>query len=492
MIEQIKQKRRFDFWRSYSFVLTLAFLVSLFAVPAAALDISVDSSGVPVAGLYSGASAGDTVGVGYRHTMKTPYFSNTMYLIVSPFSYSLSGSILTASASGSTGFLDDGLTASYTNQGVWLGWGTGVSLENGSITVNISFPEPVYSYQFVGSVSVTSTLNGTSRTLTQSYNTDTYFSAEPVSIASVSIPFPSFALDGKPSTVTGTVRIDLSNLRVVSNFDLTMVALQLPSGQYLGSNGKPVSGTNVPAYKYLTEGFLGLRNNLVGSGVVSTSFWSAHGGTTGRSHSSLLPFLSSFANELTHNQFLIREGIAPANGVPFPLLWDSSLGDFVPQGRLSAPVKDILSYLYYIGLPIQNDLAKLRYVLASDDDIEIQKKNEPVKDEITNQFTGDAPAAVKPGDVGDMAGFSGDLQGAFTTGANAGDVFGFITGGDGWGFWSQEVAGGLHNVPSSASDDSGSVYYKDIDSLDDLPGDTFVRFYDSSALDSYLSGGAGK
>lgn len=147
-----------------------------------------------------------------------------------------------------------------------------------------------------------------------------------------------------------------------------------------------------------------------------------------------------------------------------------------------------------LGMPMQYDLAKLRYVLASDQDIEISKKNEPVKDAIEDNFVGDAPGAVKPDSVGDMAGISGGLQDSLNTGANAGDVLGFLNGSEGWGFWSQEVANGLHNVPASTADDEVSIYYGDIDSFEDLSfedfaGIDFIHFYDPSALDNYLSRG---
>jgi hypothetical protein len=142
-----------------------------------------------------------------------------------------------------------------------------------------------------------------------------------------------------------------------------------------------------------------------------------------------------------------------------------------------------------LGMPMQYDLAKLRYVLASDQDIEISKKNEPVKDAIEDNFVGDAPGAVKPDSVGDMAGISGGLQDSLNTGANAGDVLGFLNGSEGWGFWSQEVANDLRRVSASVSDNEVSIHYKDVASLDDLSGVDFIHFYDPSALDDYLSRG---
>lgn len=228
----------------------------------------------------------------------------------------------------------------------------------------------------------------------------------------------------------------------------------LPRGQYLNSNGWSVLGTNVPAYTYLTQGFLGVGAKID----------------------------SGFSNWITQFQ---GEPAFWAQGD----LWDSSSGVAYSEtyGNFVWMLSDLMSLQ-------QSDLAKLRYVLASDQDIEISKKNEPVKDAIEDNFVGDAPGAVKPDSVGDMAGISGGLQDSLNTGANAGDVLGFLNGSEGWGFWSQEVANGLHNVPASTADDEVSIYYGDIDSFEDLSfedfaGIDFIHFYDPSALDDYLSRG---
>lgn len=162
------------------------------------------------------------------------------------------------------------------------------------------------------------------------------------------------------------------------------------------------------------------------------------------------------------NKSLVGSGSASA------VFWDSTTKAETTQGYT-----DVLSAIASLGSSMQNDLAKLRYVLASDKDIEIAEKQEPVKDAVSDSFAGDSSAAVKPDDVGNMADFSGNFQDAFNTGANAGDALGAVTSSDSWLFWSQEVANDLNRVPSTASDDE----------------DDFIHFYDPSALDKYLSGG---
>lgn len=149
--------------------------------------------------------------------------------------------------------------------------------------------------------------------------------------------------------------------------------------------------------------------------------------------------------------------------------WNSSTGE---PGE-DVTYTDVLTAITQLGGDLQNDLAKLRYVLASDKDIEMAEKQEPVKDSIADNFTGDSNAAVKPGDVDSMAGVSGSLQDSFNTGANANDVFGAINGSENWSFWSQESASDLNAVPATMSDDD----------------ENFIHFYDPSVLDEYLSGG---
>lgn len=258
--------------------------------------------------------------------------------------------------------------------------------------------------------------------------------------------------------------------------------------KYLNAQGGISQGaenSRLSVADLLGEGFLGLRvlidrNSEINSGGFSTNHADLTGFRTSVDNGirSLSDNLSSQFSIL-ETEFLFPEffpsGIPDSptisRGEYFFEPWDSSdpMNRTLVFGRGLAPL--LMSY----GSYLQADLAKLRYVLASDQDIEIAKKNEPVKDAIEDNFVGDAPGAVKPGNVDDMAGISNDLQGALNTGANAGDVLGFINGSEGWGFFSQAVADDLHQIPSSAHEEE----------------EDFIHFYDPSVLDAYLSGGVG-
>lgn len=171
----------------------------------------------------------------------------------------------------------------------------------------------------------------------------------------------------------------------------------------------------------------------------------------------------------------------PSNDMAFEAFTDHF--QFTPWLSSSASLSEysydgegVMGLMLALGVPVQSDLAKLRYVLASDEDIEISKKQAPVKDAVSDSFAGEGPAAVKPADVGDLAGISGDIQGAFSTGANAADVVGALNNSDNWSFFSADTAARLNTVPvpATASDDGD---------------DGFINFYDPSVLEAYLSGG---
>lgn len=138
---------------------------------------------------------------------------------------------------------------------------------------------------------------------------------------------------------------------------------------------------------------------------------------------------------------------------------------------------NLLSALGVI-VPIQNDIAKLRYVLANDDDIEIRDSQKENMDAIKDGFTGGGAGALKPDNVGGMADLSGSLSGVLETEVGVGDLFGQLgSGGEGWGFFSEAVANDLNTVPASYA----------------LEDDDFVSFFDAEHREFYrLIGGEGK
>lgn len=239
---------------------------------------------------------------------------------------------------------------------------------------------------------------------------------------------------------SGSLRLSLSGLNLAggsSNYTSTVSDLLTA----LGDVGVRVTGNQTTGFRLVHSDFSLLSQRLIAS------------------EAAMVPL--DFAGEHAFNS-------APDGKYVFDL-WLSDAGE-----SLSWSGSGALASVAALNNVMQNDLAKLRYVLADDKDIEISQKQEPVKDSVADNFAGEGAAAVKPADVDDMAGISDQLQGSLNTGANAMDSIGFINGSSGWGYFSKKVADELEgNVVNAVSDDS----------------DDFIHFYDPAVLDHYLSGG---
>ena len=424
-----------NFWRSYSFVLTVVFLlsVSFVSVSAATSDVNIYSIGT---------SAKSTLATAFSDGLRA-YFGrySGSYSVAGPITASGSGTSISASASN--GFVR--FLAELTN-------------------------------------AVNQTINGTTRDV-QRLDTKLGYLTKGMS--------SSKGLIDILSSQSTTVDIDVSGI---------IRAIDADGEQDLAYFKSLVSGFS-RNHTDLTSGF-SINHTDLTSGFSTNHIDLTSGFST--NHADLEAVRQQIMDSFDYQNSKYLYGnlsLAPSdtslgsflvgsNGRAFFSPWNSSTGEIGSTFRGYG----LGGLIAELGMPMQYDLAKLRYVLASDQDIEISKKNEPVKDAIENNFVGDAPGAVKPDSVGDMAGISGGLQDSLNTGANAGDVLGFLNGSEGWGFWSQEVANGLHNVPASTADDEVSIYYGDIDSFEDLSfedfaGIDFIHFYDPSALDDYLSRG---
>lgn len=413
--KKTNSKRRVNFWRSYSFVLTLVVLVSISAVTAFAQKFSIENGSIVSDGPF-----GDRRWQNYSFGASSPTAVSDSQLKSAWQDFAQKTGIMSASSGGLTkAELEDSL-ANYIGK-------------------------RISSYNF---------------------------------------------FNGGAGVESITVR-DLYDAIAKNQIYSTFPLYASVSREYLGANGSPASASNkqTSISDLLNFGLLGLRSNLVGSGAYSKQFIQADGPSVTVSGSDLLHVLVDSLAILSSNDSTIdsRLGTIDKHIViylesvmtaltgyrrsprPYSVtFWNSSTGE-----ETQVSYDNIMAAITGLGQSMQNDLAKLRYVLASDEDIAIAEKQAPVKDSISNNFAGNGSAAVKPSDVDDMAGFSGSLQESLSTGANAGDVFSFIGGSGGVGFWSQAVASDLDNVPVSASDDE----------------EDYVHFYDSSIISDYLSGG---
>lgn len=473
MTNKTKKFKKFDFWRSYSAVLTIfALLLCSFLGVFAADDGSLHAydclASLPSFSLNSGEG-----GPAFWYTQTVYGFTTSLNTGSSTVSLSRSGAVLSGSSSGSwSGVSGTSSGISYSPIGLRCSNALGSNI---ILNIPLQFSSPVSSCAIRGSYTLKYTFSGTVS------GTTTYTHTFPGLITSYSeeyngwvlpLVLPAYQISSSASSgsYTFTVSIDLSNLYIDLSSFLSARDLVLPSGQYLGSDGTPFSGSNVPPYTYLTQGFLGLNSSL-------NTFRISNHSDFDSLRLSVIGSVES-RHRISSGHYAISGGSGTEKFSTW--LWSSSTGEEIYRDGYG-----IISALNLFGSYISNDLAKLRYVLASDDDIEIRKNGQPVKDQITSDFTGDSPAAVKSGDVGDLAGISGDLQGAFNTGANASDAIGYISNGDGWGFFSSAVQDDLNPFISQGimpTADDGEQQTIQIN------GEEYLWFYDPSVVDAYLGG----
>lgn len=96
-------------------------------------------------------------------------------------------------------------------------------------------------------------------------------------------------------------------------------------------------------------------------------------------------------------------------------------------------------------LTLQNDLARITHVIADPQDQAIKDANKDNYQAFEDLSKGDA--ALKPSDIGDMAGVSGDLTGMLDTGGvSIGDAFEQASGDGALAFFSQAAADDLDST----------------------------------------------
>lgn len=137
---------------------------------------------------------------------------------------------------------------------------------------------------------------------------------------------------------------------------------------------------------------------------------------------------------------------------------------------------------------LQNSLAKLEFVYASQDDIDFKTDELPNMDAVKDEFFGDASNAVTPSGIKDLSSAVSDLKSAFTPSVSIFDFFSTIGDGGNYIFFSQETANNLNPIvnPSAAAIDE-----EDIDPFEGyVLGDDGLYYPDNSLFDvaSYLEG----
>lgn len=117
-------------------------------------------------------------------------------------------------------------------------------------------------------------------------------------------------------------------------------------------------------------------------------------------------------------------------------------------------------------LSVQNDVARLAHVVADPLDQALSDANKENREEVVNSF-GSGDAAVKPSNIGDMAGVSGSLSGNLDTGVSVGQAFDQMNDSSRFAFFSQECQDALNPFHSararSRSGDEDFVHFYDPD-----------------------------
>lgn len=136
---------------------------------------------------------------------------------------------------------------------------------------------------------------------------------------------------------------------------------------------------------------------------------------------------------------------------------------------------------------LQNSLAKLEYVYASEEDMEFKKQEEPNLEAVKDSFFGDGEGAVNPDQIKDAAGISSAAKDAFGGAGSPGDAFTAINDSQSFWFFSQEVADALDTVNAAAPASEEEDDFMDQFVQDE---DGFYSLIDLSPWDvsSYLGG----
>lgn len=156
-----------------------------------------------------------------------------------------------------------------------------------------------------------------------------------------------------------------------------------------------------------------------------------------------------FVPEILRRGFLgLSANIAGSDKTASMTVWQG------PDNTQTLSATNLLDMLGLLGTQLQSPLAKLAYVWADDDDIRIADKNQPVKDQIEEDFVGSGQGAVSASQIGGLADASSDFTSTFSGGGSITDVFNVINDSGSYGFFSQEVADEIEPpLPSMQSDE---------------------------------------
>lgn len=233
---------------------------------------------------------------------------------------------------------------------------------------------------------------------------------------------------------------------IVSNGFMGLRSLGLYSGTILRYDGVLTRVSNYDLPRLISNGFQGLSVSLLrnvsyltDSGYVSGSPASMH----------ITDVLSSGLLGLSSN-------LAGSDKVTaFTILSSSD----ITEDPEEVEVGNILDAIAQLHNSLQPDLAKLRFVLASDEDIQMREDLKENYDAVNDTFMKPGSSgSVSVGDISDMGSVSHDASQLVNTGVSVGTAFGQLKDPSIFSFFTQDAASDLDRVPVTAADDDPDIW----------------------------------
>lgn len=276
-------------------------------------------------------------------------------------------------------------------------------------------------------------------------------------------------------------RVGLTVPDLLADISWNQTQLGSSTGSYLSMFGLEGSGNHVFTNS-LDFGFLGLGRLLFGDPVHSIYGLSYTGDDTESVRGSWS--LADITGNGMRGLATLIGGQDSGDGRKAVWYWVDPSNPLAPVRNYEAT--SLFDLFWQIGL-LQNSLAKLEYVYASQEDMEFKEQEKPNMDAVKDNFFGDGEGAVNPGQIKDVAGISSGIKDSFAGVGSPGDAFTAINDSQSFWFFSQEVADALDtvNAPALASEEEDDFMDQFVQDEDG-----FYSLIDLSPWDvgSYLGG----
>lgn len=249
------------------------------------------------------------------------------------------------------------------------------------------------------------------------------------------------------------------------------------SGSILGSSGSLLSGARRPLSSIVSAGFMGLSSLLFPQSSSSVIYGLSYTGDDKEGFRGSWSLADITANGMQGLATLIG-GQDSGDGRKAVWYWVDPSDPLAPVRNYEAT--SLFDLFWQIGL-LQNSLAKLEYVYASQEDMEFKEQEKPNMDAVKDNFFGDGEGAVNPDQIKEVAGIGTSFKAAFTPPVSIAQFFSTLSDGGNYVFFSQETADNLDRVNSASS-----VAQEEVDPYDGfILGEDGLYYPDNSVFDLY-------